>query len=48
MKTLALFVCLSLSGCAVVQNTQSELHKEMIGFKTNWDHYVLKKEVTFE
>jgi hypothetical protein len=45
MSRALLIFCMSLTGCAVVQDAQHEFRKEMVGFKANWDQYILKKDV---
>ncbi len=43
-RLILILCCVSLTGCAIVKDARSELRKEIIGFKDNWDRYVLKKE----
>jgi len=48
MSRIAILLCVCLSGCAVVQDARNEFRKEMVGFKSEWDRVILKKEVTRE
>jgi hypothetical protein len=48
MKKILFVLCLSMSGCAVVQDARTELRKEMVGFKNEWDRVILKKDVSYE
>jgi hypothetical protein len=49
IKNLFLFLFLiSTTGCAVIKDAKNEFHKEMTGFKTDWNRSILKKDVKYE
>lgn len=48
IKLSIIFCCTTLTGCAIVQDARSEFRKEMVGFKDNWDRYILKKDAVNE
>lgn len=45
---LILFCLLYINGCAVIKDAHNEFRKEMVGFKTEWDRVILKKDVSQE
>ena len=47
-KLIIIFCCATLTGCAIVKDARSEFRKEMVGFKDNWDRYILKKDAVNE
>ena len=47
MTRAVLIFCLCLTGCSVMQDAQNEFRKEMVGFKTDWDRSILKKDVPY-
>jgi len=36
MKILIVLVCLTLTGCTVLQTAQTEMKNEVAGFKEDW------------
>jgi hypothetical protein len=47
-RVLILLSMLYITGCAVMQDARHEFHKEVVGFKTEWDRVILKKNVSYE
>jgi hypothetical protein len=47
MRGLILLLGLCLTGCSVMQDAKTDFRKEMVGFKYNWDRFVLKKDVSY-
>jgi len=48
MKKIVLIVFMCLSGCTVMQDAKTEFRREIVGFKTEWDRVILKKDVVHE
>ena len=48
IKLIIILCCTTLTGCAIVKDARSEFRKEMVGFKDNWDRYILKKDAVNE
>lgn len=44
IRLIIIFCCTTLVGCAIVKDARSELREDMVGFKDNWNRYVLKKD----
>jgi hypothetical protein len=47
-KVLILLSIMYITGCAVVKDAHTELRKEIVGFKTEWDRVILKKDVSHD
>lgn len=45
-KVFILLSVLYITGCAVVKDAHNEFRREIVGFKTEWDRVILKKDVS--
>lgn len=44
MKIVSSVLLLWLAGCGTIQDAKNEFRNEIVGFKSEWDRVILKKQ----